>query len=79
MSFATGPDDVDREPYLGYLNALAFQFHLLFTAMAHGQVTILPSSCLREKRIVCGGPCKESHPGTSLVSAKSLSPYTSGP
>jgi DNA-binding CsgD family transcriptional regulator len=37
MSFATGDGDADPEPYVCHLNALASQFHLLFTAMAQGQ------------------------------------------
>jgi Autoinducer binding domain len=80
MSFATGADDVDPEPYLGYLNALASQSTYCSPPWLMVKVTILPSSCHREKKIACGGSCKESHLGTSArswVSAKTLSPFTS--
>jgi hypothetical protein len=47
MSSATGADDVDPEPYLGYPNAVASEFHLLATPPLMVKVTILPSRCPR--------------------------------
>lgn len=78
MSSATGADDVDPEPFLGYPNALASQFHLLVNAMDHGQsedpaveLSSREKDCLRW--IVQGKPSWDI--ARSWVSAKTLSPF----
>jgi hypothetical protein len=80
MSSATGADDVDPKPCLGYPNALASRFHLLVDAMAHGrsedpgvELSSREKDCLRWN-------VRGSHlgiPARSWVSAKTLSPFTS--
>jgi hypothetical protein len=78
MSFAAGVDDADPEPYVGHLNALAIAVPLVHR---DGAGSTIPLSNPREKRIACGGSCRESRHGTSarsLVSAKTPSTFTSG-